>query len=79
MWFSGLRGGVAFALASVSFTNRDFVEHCGGNVDLNIENNPNHLCDNTDSEAILQARAGGSPRPEAEKAVGRHPAGSTGA
>ena len=30
MWFSGLRGGVAFALASVSFGNQDFGEHCGG-------------------------------------------------
>ena len=30
MWFSGLRGGVAFALASVSFTSNDFATRCGG-------------------------------------------------
>lgn len=30
MWFSGLRGGVAFALASVSFANMDFGDDCGG-------------------------------------------------
>ena len=30
MWFSGLRGGVAFALASVSYGNGDFPQTCGG-------------------------------------------------
>ena len=30
MWFSGLRGGVAFALASVSYANSDFPDLCGG-------------------------------------------------
>jgi len=30
MWFSGLRGGVAFALAAVSYDNEDFSQHCGG-------------------------------------------------
>ena len=30
MWFSGLRGGVAFALASVSYAARDFKASCGG-------------------------------------------------
>ena len=30
MWFSGLRGGVAFALASVSFADMDFKDDCGG-------------------------------------------------
>ena len=30
MWFSGLRGGVAFALASVSYGDGDFPQHCGG-------------------------------------------------
>ena len=30
MWFSGLRGGVAFALASVSYANADFPQKCGG-------------------------------------------------
>jgi sodium/hydrogen exchanger 8 len=30
LWWSGLRGGVAFALASASFGHRDFETHCGG-------------------------------------------------
>ena len=30
LWWSGLRGGVAFALASSSFGRGDFVQHCGG-------------------------------------------------
>lgn len=30
MWWSGLRGGVAFALASASFGYGDFNAHCGG-------------------------------------------------
>ena len=30
MWFSGLRGGVAFALASVSYASNDFPQNCGG-------------------------------------------------
>lgn len=30
MWFSGLRGGVAFALASVSYMANDFPQRCGG-------------------------------------------------
>jgi len=30
MWFSGLRGGVAFALASVSYMSMDFPKSCGG-------------------------------------------------
>ena len=30
MWFSGLRGGVAFALASVSYAHHDFSQKCGG-------------------------------------------------
>jgi len=30
MWFSGLRGGVAFALASVSYQAADFPKVCGG-------------------------------------------------
>ena len=30
MWFSGLRGGVAFALASVSYQKPDFPNTCGG-------------------------------------------------
>jgi len=31
MWFSGLRGGVAFALAAVSYSAMDFPQACGGN------------------------------------------------
>ena len=30
MWFSGLRGGVAFAIASKSFHHKDFPDQCGG-------------------------------------------------
>ena len=30
MWFSGLRGGVAFALASLSYLRDDFGQRCGG-------------------------------------------------
>ena len=30
LWWSGLRGGVAFALATASFTNKEFAQHCGG-------------------------------------------------
>ncbi|KAL1529542.1 hypothetical protein AB1Y20_000487 [Prymnesium parvum] len=30
MWLSGLRGGVAFAIAAVSFEHMDFPEQCGG-------------------------------------------------
>ena len=53
MWFSGLRGGVAFALAAVSYGNADFPLRCGGIPDF-----PAEYCgdDNmTDSLAILQA------------------------
>jgi len=34
LWFSGLRGGVAFALASVSYGNNDFPNRCGGLADV---------------------------------------------
>ena len=49
MWFSGLRGGVAFALAAMSYERRDFPERCGG-LAANVE------CpfDVTDSTALLQ-------------------------
>jgi len=30
MWFAGLRGGVAFAIASVSLHRLDFPQRCGG-------------------------------------------------
>jgi len=51
MWFSGLRGGVAFALASVSYGRMDFARHCGG-----IETNDGVECTGelNDSLAIMQ-------------------------
>ena len=60
MWFSGLRGGVAFALASVSFANNDFPAHCGGLDEAgklaSLECGPVGTIDTsmTDSLAILQ-------------------------
>ena len=30
MWLSGLRGGVAFAIAALSYKHVDFPQHCGG-------------------------------------------------
>ena len=57
MWFSGLRGGVAFALASVSFANMDFPTNCGGITDEALKAvNPycNSKEDMSDSLAILQ-------------------------
>lgn len=59
MWFSGLRGGVAFALASVSYANNDFGNHCGGLADvgpLTAEQAKanGETCELTDSLAILQ-------------------------
>lgn len=61
MWFSGLRGGVAFALAAVSYGNADFPQRCGGIADF-----PERYCggsDMSDSLAILQATcAAHSPR-----------------
>jgi sodium/hydrogen exchanger 8 len=37
MWFSGLRGGVAFAIASVGFAQRDFTSACGGLTEAQLE------------------------------------------
>ena len=56
MWFSGLRGGVAFALASVSFGNQDFGEHCGGVHREHPHREAAHCTDPsmTDSLAVLQ-------------------------
>jgi sodium/hydrogen exchanger 8 len=59
MWFSGLRGGVAFALASVSYSASDFPTVCGGIQGpdaeelkrLNSHCNTGHY----DSLAVLQA------------------------
>ena len=53
MWFSGLRGGVAFALAAVSYGNTDFPQRCGGIPDFPAEYCGDHNM--TDSLAILQA------------------------
>jgi len=55
MWFSGLRGGVAFALASVSFAAMDFPDTCGGLTEAQKVFEPK--CQDgtmTDSLAILQ-------------------------
>lgn len=54
MWFSGLRGGVAFALSAVSYANKDFDSVCGG---LTREEAAlDQQCDGTvtDGLAILQ-------------------------
>lgn len=49
MWFSGLRGGVAFALASVSYAKLDFPAQCGG------KSTPDEGCEGmTDSLAMMQ-------------------------
>ena len=53
MWFSGLRGGVAFALASVSYAAKDFAASCGGIDPAQAALDPN-CTDMTDSLAILQ-------------------------
>jgi len=53
MWFSGLRGGVAFALASVSFAAKDFKDACGG-LDRAVADSDPHCTGLSDSLAILQ-------------------------
>ena len=53
MWFSGLRGGVAFALASVSYAAKDFAASCGGIDPAQAALDPT-CTDMTDSLAILQ-------------------------
>jgi len=53
MWFSGLRGGVAFALASVSYAARDFPSRCGG-LSAAEAAAKGLACDLDDSTAILQ-------------------------
>jgi len=63
MWFSGLRGGVAFAIASVGFANHDFDKVCGGLTPAQLEEalagtgSWAGYCDTegmTDSLAVLQ-------------------------
>jgi sodium/hydrogen exchanger 8 len=54
MWFSGLRGGVAFALASVSYAARDFGAVCGGLPESQRANNAYCSEGMSDSLAILQ-------------------------
>jgi solute carrier family 9 (sodium/hydrogen exchanger), member 8 len=54
MWFSGLRGGVAFALASVSFANNDFPTVCGGLTPEARAERAECAGDVTDSQAMLQ-------------------------
>ena len=56
MWFSGLRGGVAFALAAVSFAHKDFDTSCGGMATAERRASTMDHCDEgmTDSLAILQ-------------------------
>jgi sodium/hydrogen exchanger 8 len=54
MWFSGLRGGVAFALASVSYADDDFPTSCGGIDEAARETRPECSPTMSDSLAILQ-------------------------
>jgi len=53
MWFSGLRGGVAFALASVSYAAKDFPQHCGG-LSAEAAAAAGDRCALDDSTAMLQ-------------------------
>ena len=54
MWFSGLRGGVAFALASVSYAADDFPSKCGGFPSPEAAAAKGLSCELDDSTAILQ-------------------------
>jgi sodium/hydrogen exchanger 8 len=54
MWFSGLRGGVAFALASVSYAANDFPQRCGGFSSPEAAEALGLYCRLDDSTAILQ-------------------------
>lgn len=51
MWFAGLRGGVAFALASMSYLRQDFPQRCGG---LPEDSECPYSEDVNDSTAMLQ-------------------------
>jgi len=57
IWFSGLRGGVAFAIAAASYGDNDFRQNCGGWDDQAADAQLPQHCrgDLTDSLAILQA------------------------
>lgn len=54
MWFSGLRGGVAFALASVSYAANDFPQRCGGFSSPDAAAAKGLRCELDDSTAVLQ-------------------------
>jgi len=54
MWWSGLRGGVAFAIASVSYGDNDFPVSCGGLEPADRASRPECHTGVTDSLAILQ-------------------------
>jgi len=58
MWFSGLRGGVAFALASVSYVAGDFPSTCGGFDGDDERKQESPFCsdnEHNDSLAMMQA------------------------
>ena len=55
MWFSGLRGGVAFALSAVSFASKDFPTTCGGlTEELKLDRPECQDSSVSDSLAIMQ-------------------------
>jgi solute carrier family 9 (sodium/hydrogen exchanger), member 8 len=55
MWFSGLRGGVAFALSAVSFASKDFPTTCGGLIEeLKLDRPECQDSSVSDSLAIMQ-------------------------
>eukprot|EP00966_Prymnesium_polylepis_P207225 4799849-Prymnesium_polylepis.1 len=53
MWASGLRGGVAFAIASKSFHHLDFGERCGG-LTRDAADATETCADVNDGAAVLQ-------------------------
>ena len=67
IWFSGLRGGVAFAIASASYAGNDFGTACGGLT--NVTEDATHCAAGVeDGLAIMQvtlliARSSSSARP----------------
>jgi len=57
IWFSGLRGGVAFAIAAASYGDLDFPANCGGLAEMNETRSRPVDCasERSDGLAILQA------------------------